>query len=387
MTFQSPYNKLPSRQMGAALLLITAVLGFGSAAGILAIHGLNGAALARSESVARELQKAKQALIAYAVNYADNYASGGAGPGHLPCPDPHDTGVADNGSPAGVCGQYKIGRLPVSWLTSTGKATELYPFARAFPRRFWYVSAEDFRYSSNQIVNPDTAAALRVDDIYEVVAVIIDPGPPLTGQTRPSDKAVDYLEGSNADGDANFITGAKGEFNDRLVYITRSELLPLVEKRVLGYVADWLRKYRRLNGDYPTPAALGNAGNHCDDPSLEAGFLPFGEPLGECADAPFIQAARWFQRNRWEHFIYYHRHRSTTPDELIVNGVERDVLIVSVGRAIETIPKGSVQNRATAVGELLEYLDSAESVDTTDNRYVFAEPIDRFNNDQFIAWE
>lgn len=283
----------------------------GSTALFLATQNRNTARLAQQNTTANNLQKAKQALIAYAVNYSDDYTNGGAGPGHLPCPDRHDTGVRDNGSPAGICGPFKPGRLPISWLTSQGKASEIYPFARSFPRRFWYVLSEDFRYSSGQIVNPATPAMLRVDTTDNIVAVIIDPGPPLAGQNRPSDDPKDYLEGGNEDGDTQFVSQVVGEsttaFNDRLVYIHRDTLMPLVETRVLAYVRQWLQDYATINGHYPTPAERVGTETVCRDGTLRSGFLPeVIDPSGTCSIEPFSQAASWFWKNQWQRFIEYH---------------------------------------------------------------------------------
>lgn len=395
------YPRVQNRQCGVALLVIIAVLFLGSASLFLSTHNLNSSALARQDSISRDLQKAKHGLIAFAVNYADYYKNGGAGPGHLPCADAKDTGDDDPGSPASSCKANKIGRLPTNWKTNGKKVIELYPFARTAPRRFWYLPSSKYRYCCSQTINPDEAGELRVDDIGDVIAVIIDPGPPLPGQTRPSDDAADYLEGDNADGDENFVTSSTGQFNDRIIYITRTEILRLVGARVLDYVYLWLKEFKNDNGYFPFPAALGDAGKYCDDSDRFYGLLRSEDTQSEianCGKSPMLP--NWFSSNGWQQRIYYHVDQhcvygATCNDSglnLRVNGVQRRVLIASVGIPIVTGPtKPAVQNRVTGAtsvlsGEVIEYLDSDDSV-SGDNTYSFVVPPNEFNNDLFMTFE
>ena len=335
------------RQHGLALLLFSATLLLASTGWLLGTIDLGSAAMNEQRQSYQALQQARQALLHYALNYADDYNNGGAGPGHLPCPDLSDSGQFDSGSPAGVCAQFAIGRLPISWRTSGGKVSRIYPFAESHPRRFWYLPSEDFRFSSGQIVHPDTEAELHLDALDDIVAIIIDPGPPLSGQNRPSDDPRDYLEGENADGDAYFVSRADGPFNDRISYLSKRQLLPLVERRVLGYVRDWLQAYYQEHGHYPTPAALGDTDNRCDQDDRHSGWLAREQATSTCLSAPFEQPQNWFWRNRWQHYLYYQRAPNCAPGhpchpaQLQVNGSAAHLLIASFGPAIHSAAKGA----------------------------------------------
>ena len=400
MTNKKKY-RVQNRQKGVALLVIFTLLFLGSASLFFSTQNLNSTTLARQDSISRDLQKAKQGLIAFAVNYADYYTNGGAGPGHLPCADAKDTGDDDPGSPASSCKANKIGRLPTNWKTNGKKVIELYPFARTASRRFWYLPSSKYRYCCGQNINPDEAGELRVDNIIDVIAVIIDPGPPLPGQTRPSDNAADYLEDDNADGDENFVTSSTGEFNDRIVYITRTEIMTMVQKRVLDYVYLWLKDFENDNGYFPYPTALGDPAKYCEDPVRYNGLLRDDEPESEianCGKSPILP--NWFIKNGWQHRIYYHVDRDCVYGKpcnsaglsLRVNGVQRRVLVASVGIPIVTGPtKPDVQNRVTGTAsvlsdEVVQYLDSDDSV-SGDNSYSFVDPPDEFNNDLFMTFE
>ncbi|MCZ6526521.1 MAG: hypothetical protein O6928_08230, partial [Gammaproteobacteria bacterium] len=122
--------------------------------------------------------------------------------------------------------------------------------------RLWYAVSDNFRntQSNDAVINSDTPGRLTVDGMGDVVAVIIAPGIPVTGQdSRPSDNdSSEYLEGDNAtDDDQSFVSTAGGEFNDRLITITRSELMRQVEIRVLAEVRAVLSQYNNVYGAYP----------------------------------------------------------------------------------------------------------------------------------------
>ena len=365
--------RIKCRQNGAVLLFFVAFLVLGTSAVFLANQSINRSKIVRDDTIAKELQKAKQALISYAVNYADNYTSS-TGPGHLPCPD---TSVDSSGRPDTSCDPFEIGRLPIRW-TREGKRFELYPFVDQSPRRFWYVPSESFRYNGTgaRQVNSGTDGQLTVDGVIDdVIAVIIDPGPPLAGQIRPSSNPSDYLEGENMDGDSSFVsTSDDGPFNDRIVYITRSEFMPLVEQRVLGYVRDWFLDYFDINGHLPVPAPLGSGDNQCVDMNEEYGLIP---ESGCPAQPIFSQPDAWFRSNEWDQFLYYDSECFSNLDcnsEIVLNGSSNNLaVIISFGR--EIIP----QDRNASPADLAQYLESEESTDG-DSEYVVNRPGEN-NND------
>ena len=108
-------------------------------------------------------------------------------------------------------------------------------------------------------LNSDTLGQLTVTGIApdnNVVAVIFAPGTVLGAQARNAagqNTASNYLEGENANGNnATFTTQASSTtFNDNLLAITNSDLMPVVEQRVAREMINLLNWYRTAIGVYP----------------------------------------------------------------------------------------------------------------------------------------
>ena len=206
-------------------------------------------AAARSAHAARRteaaLAAARDALIGYAVSYPDQH-SGRHGPGYLPCPDTNG-----NGSPNTPCRRKSLGRLP--W-----RRLGLHDPRDGAGERLWYALADNFRANGHKHrpLNGETAAELVLDGRTGIAAVIVAPGPPLPFQDRARDRfdPARYLEGGNeTPGDAAYTTrGAPpvppgtvpDRFNDRVVAISRDDLMAAAARRVLAEVRELLRGYR-----------------------------------------------------------------------------------------------------------------------------------------------
>jgi len=199
----------------------------------------------------RALADAKEALISYAVTYPDTH-NNQFGPGYLPCPD-----ISNNGSTSGGCsfGTTFIGRFPWKTLKSND-------FTDSSGQRLWYAISENYRNNSKlEPLNSDTLGQLTLDGVGDIVAVIIAPGEPVGNQNRDTaelditNEIANYLEGENADigatFDVDFVTLDAGDFNDKVIAITRQELMKQVEKRVLGEVNQILSNYFSIYGAYP----------------------------------------------------------------------------------------------------------------------------------------
>ena len=240
---------------GAALLAFLLVLILSST--WLLLSDLNGhtQVYVRRADTELALNRAKQALLHYAMNYPDLRVNPEKGPGFLPCPDRNN-----DGRPETNCAESTgttLGRLPFTILglddprDSSGE-------------RLWYALSPDFKNSqSNQaVINSETPGQLSVDGVDDVVAVVIAPGTPVSGQnTRPGNAAADYLEGDNADvGDGAFSTSAG---NDQMAIIDRAELMSVVEQRVVNEMRAVLARYRAEHSAYPwlTPFADPHADN------------------------------------------------------------------------------------------------------------------------------
>lgn len=251
-------------QQGAAMLIFMLILI--SASSYALVNKLNSASklYTRQQQSSDVLAEAKQALISYAVTYPDR-VNADFGPGYLPCPDRNNDGSTDAGACASTS-NTTIGRLP--WVT-----LRLNDLRDSSGQRLWYVLSDNYRNNPKlEPLNSETAGQLDFDidadgdidnnDVDDIVAIIIAPGEPIvTGagvdQNRdPSETNIvneigQYLEGDNADFDTGFVDSSANNVNDRLVYITRSELMQHVEKRVLGEVNDILSNYFSTHGAYP----------------------------------------------------------------------------------------------------------------------------------------
>lgn len=234
-----------NKQSGAAVLVFVLLIVTFAATLLITKLNRSSSQLYRDEVTMKALQKAKTALLGYAVSYPDLASTTviNAGPGYLPCPDDD---YPPDGSPDS-CSAFAIGRLPWEFIG-------LDEIRDSAGEPLWYLMADDFKnigsgryYPINSETPADTD--LIVDTTTEVIAVIIAPGFSFAGQNRPSANVGDYLEGDNSNNDASFVTQAIGEFNDQLLTITRQELMQAIEKRVLGEVAKINRRYATVYDD------------------------------------------------------------------------------------------------------------------------------------------
>lgn len=269
----------------AVLLLLLLLVSVGA---YFLLQSLNHAAASRTRgevTTTQALQRARLALIGYAVRYPNNpgVTDLTAGPGHLPCPDirldvADVAGQAD--PPCASSSATETGRFP--WRTLDSAET-----VDGSGAPLWYAVSDNFRNSPKQPIDSRTLGTLKIDDCSatgeDYAAIIIAPGPALTGQNRaPASYAVsDYLEGQNASkGDNCFNATHDPTHNDQVLGLSRRDLLRAVEQRVLNDVAQALARYRRdpdgddVNGVDPDCAA---ATPDCDDgyPWLS----PFANPV------------------------------------------------------------------------------------------------------------
>ncbi len=231
-------------QQGAALLLLFLVLFVSGAGVVLAAANNRSPQLSQDATVRQEMIRARDALLAYALTYPENSASG-LGPGRLPCPDTDNDGASNAASCA------LLGRLPVAEVLSSGTHYMFSDFGRGRDRGFWYALSPEFRADA-PMVNSSTSSTLSLDDMDDVVALILASGEPLAGQQRPSNAAMDYLEAGNGHSLAFVTTGSvdPDDFNDSVLVVRRSELMSLVTPLVAGVI------HQHLEGRGSYPATL-----------------------------------------------------------------------------------------------------------------------------------
>ncbi len=243
-------------QQGAALLMFMLILVMASSYTLLTKMKASTKPHLRQEATSKVLAEAKQALIGYALTYPENNA--GFGPGYLPCPDRNNDGYINAGPCASSTGTT-IGRFP--W-----RSLGVREMTDSSGARLWYVLSDNYRNSpkvndSGGFMNSDNAGQLTLDGTGDIVALIISPGEPVGNQNRDiseidiPDEIANYLEAGNADItaplDVSYTTSNAGDFNDKVIAVTRQELMAVIEKRILGEVGTVLSGYIDDYGAYP----------------------------------------------------------------------------------------------------------------------------------------
>lgn len=303
--------RLPARQRGQVLLILLALI---SVIFVYAVvTGLNRSAAdmaqARAQKTATALAQAKEALIAYAVTYADDPSRAILVPGFLPCPEMVATS-GNEGVAAGSCGSAlvsQLGRLP--WRTLVLDALK-----DGSDECLWYAVSGTYKNNPNGVTtNTATSNMMNWDTNGQfavmagdgatylagaaadnrAVAVIFAPGGALSGQDRTpvansracrgNYAAAAYLEtaagvnnsvvSATANAITTFIAGdSSSTFNDRLVYITRADIWNAVKKR-----SDFQNNLRALTRRAAECVAM-YGGNNQSGPDLTDKRLPWASP-------------------------------------------------------------------------------------------------------------
>lgn len=224
------------------------------------------------------LAQAKEALIARAAADANR-------PGSLPCPDmATDSPGLANTPGDGKADLFTMTQCPtyVGWFPwVTLDQPELTDESGT---RLWYVLAPSLRDDdSAHPINSDTPTSLRLDGKGDIAALLIAPGSPLVGQSRPSNRPVDYLDGPNTGGSLDAFASGPGsaDFNDAVMAITRQELMAAVEQRVANALRTCLLAQARHPANaahtWPWPAPIGER-NFKGTPGALFGRIPDTQP-------------------------------------------------------------------------------------------------------------
>jgi type II secretory pathway pseudopilin PulG len=264
------------------------------------------------------MARAKQALIGYVAQQAS--LAGEMNPGRLPCPEPSGYyNTSNEGIAAGNCTLPAVGRLP--WRT-----LGLDKLVDTAGEPLWYVVSPGWALSNSTtpplqtVINSDSRGQLTVDgSANDSVALIVAPGArlataacggaPAKEQQRPvtgPPDVLDYLECENAAG-TSFVTVRPGQvFNDQVLRVTVSDLMPSLEAaiadRMQREIAPALKgaaytsaQYAGIPaGDflYPYPVPFANPGTSSylgggpyvnDHPQ---GLLPFNQINSTCSSPP-----------------------------------------------------------------------------------------------------
>ncbi len=238
---------LHRKQKGAVLILMFVTIAMVALSVILSALSKRDPRIKASVDLQQEMASVKQTLLAYSLSYG---ADLGNGPGRLPCPDINNSGVAN-------CGGANFSRLPQTVTLSGGNSVAINNAYIGVDEQFWYAITPAYKASST-VLNTRSAGAFTVNGVAGYAAVVIAPGPALSGQTRPHASLVSrYLEGSNAVGTAFVDAGVDTDtLNDRVIGITVKEVMSMATIRVAQAIKSSLDIHHPTNGNsYPVDLA------------------------------------------------------------------------------------------------------------------------------------
>lgn len=266
-------NKVGSqrKQKGIVLILFAFLIGIATTAFALKILSSNNLKMQQNVATTQALAAAKAATIGYVVS---------TNTGMFPCPE--DTAViggTNEGQALASCSNTVSSTGRFAWRTIGDGA-----IIDGNDDKLWYVLSAGFRAAP---INSDNIAGLSVDAAANAaIALIASPGTALSSQTRATLSAANppavsnYLDGENGDADTDFVTGnASTTFNDQLVSIKPDDVFPVIEKRVLGEIKNYLLAYKSVWGAFPFPASFTTptAADFIGSPFNTGGFLPIGD--------------------------------------------------------------------------------------------------------------
>ena len=357
-------------EKGAALLVMMLVLVVG--AGTLLVSKLNrNLALRQNQGQdAAALAKARAALIGYAMRHASQ-------PGQLPCPDRDNDGEAEASCNSAA---RQVGRLP--W-----KTLDLGDLRDGSGERLWYVVSDGHRPNGSAQLNSDTPGRLSLDSTGDLVALLIAPGAALSGQNRSNaNNRSRYLDQANADLDGAYVStwpvNDPPDFNDRVLGISRGELMRFVEVRVGAEARKALLAYQAANGYYPWAAALGDASFTCVD-GLSRGHLPLA--TGGSCSSPDLAAdlPAWFTANNWTAVVYYQVSDRCTPGTSSCGGSGNWITVTPDTNSAEAVVITAGQALAGQGRPATTESDLLDSAENADGDEVFEDlPVSATSNDQ-----
>lgn len=301
-------------QRGAAFMVMLVIMIIGVITALVGALGKVTLQTALNEKNGGRLAQAKEVLLGYAVNGT----GGGQRPGDLPYPDrllgsetpPNYDGKTDScptlqaaPTPTGC-----LGRLPWGSPLFLSMASP----SENDPTGFmpWYAVSGNMVdpagvTMNSELLNTAPHTWLTVRDMNgnvlsnRVAFVIIIPGAPINGQLRPLSPNLagpnQYLDSitvpagctapcvpgtySNSNADDDYIMGDEHRwiddpanpgkqiedstynFNDKLIYVTIDELMPLIEKRIAREVKNCLDSYAAVSANkYPWAAPVSTLG-------------------------------------------------------------------------------------------------------------------------------
>ena len=307
-------------QRGAVLLVLLLIITSAAASVLISRPADTPIQIGAEMQTVAALARAKAALLGYAAADANR-------PGELPCPDFNNDGsIRLFGAGRDYIGsQCRTGANQPGWLP--WDTLGLADLRDGNGDRLWYVVSDTFHAGGAASINSDTSGQLVVDGNHAdpVIAILFSPGQILSNQpARPGYENANagnasvhlgsFLDPENSDGDLDFAS-ARSKLpgsNDRLLSIRRSELLRVVEKRVLAEMKNLLKAYHAACNYFPRPAAFNPLATSFNASATRLeGHLPIdnaaanGSADWDSGCASGVAPAPWLKKNGWAPLSYY----------------------------------------------------------------------------------
>jgi len=288
------------------VMLVIIVLGMSSLY-VSRLGDFNSVFVRQRANNGKALIQAKQALIGWAAQQASESPENN--PGRLPCPEAvNSIGTSSEGISAPMISPSTpncsmVGRLP--WRT-----LGLDKLVDAASEPLWYVVSPGWALQTSSTllsINSNTKGQLVVDGTAapnEIIALIIAPGPAMNVQSSagctaraqsraapsPTINPADYIECFNTGTSTFSSTGPSTSFNDQVVKITTSDLLPQIEAAVAyRFARDIAPVIRSMYSNAYSPTNP-NTSWPTTNP-----VLPFAAPFANPATSPMLGVAGTFQ--------------------------------------------------------------------------------------------
>jgi hypothetical protein len=242
-------NKHHRHQRGAAMLILMLIVMLGLITLFTFRMDRKGPELNADRKTALALAQAKEALLGRAASNSDV--------GTLSCPSVFLNGVANTTGSDCISTSPSIPKYAGRYPWKTLRMGDLYD---GTGERLWYVMSPNF-IDKGTAVTPATPGTISVNGIPNVVAVIIAPGPTLSGQSRSTGNDVimsNYVESYVSN---TVINTAIPPGNDRVIIITAAEMFDLVTQRMAREFATEVSAYYAANGTYPPDNWVPTTGN------------------------------------------------------------------------------------------------------------------------------
>ncbi|BCM23842.1 hypothetical protein [Methyloradius palustris] len=436
------------KESGATLILLLFIIALAATAYSLKVFDASDLKAERDRKTMLALAEAKTALLGYAASPNLNAictSSNCPRPGDLPCPDTNNDGVKETtcGNASGTTSQAaRLGRLP--W-----KSLGLEDIRDGNGERLWYAVSSRYKENSRfSPLNSDSVGTISLRDSTgnlistSLVAIVFSAGPPLVRQdgvlqlrdTANENVASNYLDIAFGEDNADFVDGTNNGFiigpirsvtgsdmvNDKLLTITQSDMIPVIETRVLAESQNGLLDYycglgnvnystkscSGAGGFFPKPASFSDTGclgnvaigtGTCGEGTLTHGRISANPTIPWTSTSIFrgTSVGNWFQLNAWRELIHYAVAPACmtgttnclgsggflTLNNSIVTPVNiKQFILIATGVTLPT------QLRTSALDKSAEanYLEG-ENLFPLDNSYIRTSPLTNAINDRAIS--